>query len=347
LRERGSAVRDGLSSAGILDRPPSEWPESIRLSTDDLPEARRLAWFREFLGRQVMRQEFDAPRDQPFYTDVLMRRLPGLVIYWTTSSPRTIRRTRELLSDGNDNLLFQCGSGARQVEHLGREVFVGPGAGIVFSCAETRTLRVDSDYQTVSLSVPRSALGFRLQDADACVARPLPRESPAQQLLLGYLELLRNESSTSTLELREAAVHHIHDLLAISLGATRDAAEIAKKRGVRAARLHTIKSWIRERLVEENLSISSIAAAHRLTPRYVQMLFDSEGTTFTEFVRDERLARAYRILLSPRSGERKIADIALACGFGDISTFNRRFRARFGASPSDIRSPGGHRLPRA
>src|SRR6185437_7878597 len=220
------AVHGGFSSAEILERPPSEWPESLRVSTDDLPEAHRLAWFREFLGRQVMRQEFDAPPEHAFYTDMHMQRLPGLVIYWTTSSPRHIRRTRELLSDGNDNLLFQCGSGARQVEHLGRELFVGPGAGIVFSCSETRSLRVDSDYRTVSLSIPRSALGFRLRDTDGCVARPLPANSSAQNLLLGYLALLQNESSTATPELRDAAVNHVYDLLAIMLGATRDAAEI-------------------------------------------------------------------------------------------------------------------------
>jgi AraC-like DNA-binding protein len=269
-----------------------------------------------------------------------MRRLPGLVIYWTTSSPRTIRRTRELLSDGNDNLLFQCGSGGRQVEHLGREIFVGPGAGMVFSCAEPRSLRVDSDYRTVSLSVPRSALGSRLRDADGCIARPLSSNSPAQQLLLGYLELLGNEASASTPELRDAAMNHVYDLLAILLGATREAAELARKRGVPAARLHAIKKCIRERLAEGAVSVASIAAAHRLTPRYIQMLFDSEGTSFTEFVRDERLVRAQRMLSGPRYAGWKIADIAFACGFGDVSYFNRSFKARFGVSPSGARNSG-------
>jgi transcriptional regulator GlxA family with amidase domain len=33
-----------------------------------------------------------------------------------------------------------------------------------------------------------------------------------------------------------------------------------------------------------------------------------------------------------------IADIAFACGFGDISNFNRMFRRRFGDTPSGVRA---------
>jgi AraC-like DNA-binding protein len=33
-----------------------------------------------------------------------------------------------------------------------------------------------------------------------------------------------------------------------------------------------------------------------------------------------------------------IIDIAFAAGFGDVSHFNRVFRRRFGATPSDVRA---------
>ena len=32
-----------------------------------------------------------------------------------------------------------------------------------------------------------------------------------------------------------------------------------------------------------------------------------------------------------------VTDVALACGFGDLSHFNRYFRARFGLTPREIR----------
>jgi AraC-like DNA-binding protein len=160
-------------------------------------------------------------------------------------------------------------------------------------------------------------------------------------LLVGYLELLRDQSATLGPEREALSIAHVCDLLALTFGATRDAEAMAQRRGVRAARLAAIKQNIRENISNGPLSESRVAARQRVTPRYVQMLFEHEGTTFTEFVCNERLALARRMLASPRSTGRKIADIAYSCGFGDVSYFNRKFRQRFGSAPGELRKQQG------
>jgi AraC-like DNA-binding protein len=52
------------------------------------------------------------------------------------------------------------------------------------------------------------------------------------------------------------------------------------------------------------------------------------------------------MLTSRRFDVHRIIDIALACGFADISYFNRAFRARYGVTPSDVRN-GGFVWPRS
>ena len=141
-------------------------------------------------------------------------------------------------------------------------------------------------------------------------------------------------------ELRRQAVAHIHDLIALATGATRDAAEIAKARGARAARLPLIKQDIATRLDEPDLSVATVAARQRINARQIQRLFESEGTTFTEYVLAQRLARAHRLLTNPLHASQKISTIALDVGFGDLSHFNRAFRRRFGMAPSDLRTGG-------
>jgi AraC-like DNA-binding protein len=66
------------------------------------------------------------------------------------------------------------------------------------------------------------------------------------------------------------------------------------------------------------------------------MLFESDGTTFSRFLLDQRLARAHRMLSNPVLAERTISTIAYEAGFGDLSHFNRAFRRRYGAAPSDV-----------
>jgi AraC-like DNA-binding protein len=84
--------------------------------------------------------------------------------------------------------------------------------------------------------------------------------------------------------------------------------------------------------------VASLARRHGCTPRFVQRLFETEGTTFTEYVLAQRLARAHRMLLDPRREGEKISVVAYDSGFGDVSYFNRMFRRQFGAAPSDIRA---------
>jgi AraC-like DNA-binding protein len=67
------------------------------------------------------------------------------------------------------------------------------------------------------------------------------------------------------------------------------------------------------------------------------MLFESEGTTFSQFALAERLACAHRLLLDPRHAHQSIGAIAYASGFGDLSHFNHAFRRRYGATPSEVR----------
>jgi AraC-like DNA-binding protein len=170
-------------------------------------------------------------------------------------------------------------------------------------------------------------------------ARAIPKRAEALRLLCDYIGRLHALQLASP-ELLQVAVTHVYDLAALAIGATRDATEMAKNRGLCAARMGAIKADIRANLVREALSINEIASRQRVTPRYIQLLFEGEGTTFTEFVLNERLMRAHRLLTDLRFADRLISTIAFDVGFGDLSYFNNSFRRRFGATPSDVRAEG-------
>jgi AraC-like DNA-binding protein len=115
-------------------------------------------------------------------------------------------------------------------------------------------------------------------------------------------------------------------------------AKVAGSHGVRAARLRAIKADVLKALGDHDLTVTAIATRHGVTPRYVQMLFEGEGTTFSRFLLYQRLGHAHRMLCDPRFAERTVSTIAFEAGFGDLSHFNRVFRRRYGESPSDVRA---------
>jgi AraC-like DNA-binding protein len=130
---------------------------------------------------------------------------------------------------------------------------------------------------------------------------------------------------------------HVNELVALTVGATRDAAEIARGSGLRAARLVKVLQAIDAGILDAGLSAASVAARLGVTPRYVHLLLEETGQTFSQYILEKRLVRAMRHLRDPRQSGRRIADVAFAVGFGDLSHFNRAFRLRFGNTPSSIR----------
>jgi AraC-like DNA-binding protein len=149
---------------------------------------------------------------------------------------------------------------------------------------------------------------------------------------------MRGLDTLGTPEVRSLVATHLHDLAALAFGATRDAAAVAAGRGVQAARLRAIKDDILKRSADERLSVTDVAKRHHVTPRYVQLLFESDGGTFSEYIIEQRLAHAYRMLGAAKFADWTIGAIAFEVGFSNLSYFNRTFRRRYGVTPSDVRA---------
>ena len=106
----------------------------------------------------------------------------------------------------------------------------------------------------------------------------------------------------------------------------------------RAGRLAAIKADIEARLERRDLGIEMIATLHGVSARAVQKLFESEGRTFSDYVLERRLDRAWHRLVTAEGAGLTISAVAYEVGFGDLSYFNRSFRKRFGRQPSQVRA---------
>lgn len=81
-----------------------------------------------------------------------------------------------------------------------------------------------------------------------------------------------------------------------------------------------------------DLTLMRLAREANLSPfHYLRSFEHLTGTTPHQYVLRTRLRTAATRLMTERT---KILDVALDGGFGDLSNFNRAFRAEFGVSPS-------------
>ncbi|HEV2550859.1 MAG TPA: AraC family transcriptional regulator [Stellaceae bacterium] len=310
---------------------------AMRFSSADLPPRDRIAIWREVIGRKVLRIDIEPWPERQFHIDATVRTMPGAGVVSASISEFRVARTRELTADGNDNLRLVINlSGSERISQCGRELVLGAGEATLMSCAEPFTVEQETPGRLLAVYFPPAVLAPLLGKAGDRILRPVPRNAAGLRLLTSYVGVLDEEEPLPLAQARLIATH-IQDLAALAIGATRDAAALAEDRGVRAARLHAIKADVVENLGISDLSIGAIAHRHQLHIRYVQRLFEADGTTYSEFVLAQRLSHAYRLLANPRHAGRAISDIAEQCGFGDPAYFSRRFRRAYGAPPSELR----------
>jgi AraC-like DNA-binding protein len=314
----------------------------LRVSTRDFPDSERTPYWCDIFARQMCRLEFEPLSEAPLDADATLLALPGMSVGRCRSAiPARWSRTTELVKDGDDSFALIMPIAETAMRSMrGQELDVKPGEAVGILHSEPASIQF-REFNSMCLMVPRSALAPLVPDLEEAATRLVAGTSDALRLLRVYLRAWHETFDITDPAVCRLAVTHVHDLIALALGATRDGAALANGRGMRAARLKAVKADIAVNLTACDLSVAAVAARHRVTPRYIHMLFDGEGTTFSQYVLGERLAYAHRMLLDSRFLHQPIGDIAYSCGFGDLSHFNHAFRRRYGATPSEVRRGGG------
>lgn len=307
----------------------------LRFSTADFPERDRLTMFREMFGRGVANMDI-TPLGEECRAEIEARLFPGASVMWGSNSAHRFEKSRDL-GKSDDDCLFAWASSPGLFRHLGKQMTVAAGPAVLMSCADKATVENADPIEHVTLKLPRAALKAQIRGLEGAFMRPVPTETDALRLLKSYLATVRTDHATAGIDVQRAMVLHVCDLVVLALGATRDGAEQASGRGLRAARLDAMKKHALEQLSDPALTVKDIALRQRVSARYVQKLFEGEGTTFSSFLLEARLALAHRRLGDSGSQALPIGTIAADCGFGDLSYFNQSFRRRFGETPSDVR----------
>jgi AraC-like DNA-binding protein len=190
------------------------------------------------------------------------------------------------------------------------------------------TQTTHGNFQTALL--PRKALLRACPNAEDLIAQSIPGANPITSMFLRYYDLAHTYADKLAPAELDAVSQHLFDLSVLMIGARGDVAEQARMRGLAAARLETLKSDILAQLDNPALSLTVLSAAHRISPRTIQLMFEQAGITYSGFVLEQRLLRAERLLRNPNLRARKIIEIAHLAGFHDVSYFHCAFRRRFG-----------------
>ncbi len=296
-------------------------------------------WREEFC-RRVMTGDIVPLIDGPVQCDITALPLPRIRMSGATGTPMQFIATG---ADPDHALAFVLASDAPMRIAVGRRaVELAPQqTGLADAAHIGADVSQLAEGGFKSLFIDRKALLDLSPNAEDKIARPMDANAGVVSMLQQYYDLVIAHAPHLDAAARNAASQHLLDLVVLALGAGPDQLEIAGARGLAMARLESIKADVLARLGNSNLSLDDVARRNRLSVRYIQLLFERDGGTFSAFLLEHRLRLGARLLRDRMHRARKVSDIAHLAGFNEVSYFHRTFRRRFGMTPSDMRETAG------
>ena len=319
--------------------PDNARPSATAIAYEGVAKGQRYEMWREQICRGFCRLDAEPSQGDRIDCQVTFTSLSDLTLASAEGVSGRFFRTPELLSDGCDDfVLVSATEGPVHIAQRDRSVALQRSQMCLTELNVPVGTGFDGNQRFATTRIPRPALLAICPGAEQNLLQALDGTTTLAAMIARYYELATSLARNLDAAGQRMTAQHLVDLIGLLLGAEREDKELATLRGYAAARLESMKKDVLDNLERSDLTICSIARAHGLSPRHAQRLFAQTGSTFTEFVLEQRLLLARRLLGERQHRHAKISTIAYAAGFSDLSYFNRAFRNRFGVTPSDMRA---------
>jgi AraC-like DNA-binding protein len=219
--------------------------------------------------------------------------------------------------------------GEAELEVEGRRVSIRPGALLFGPTGAPASVDYRTPFRQLFVKLPRAAVHPRLAQPTGLGVGHIDAGTGSARLLFSLMsaaaDALDDLSPDDLRPLEMAVTEFLVSCLAQRPGASTPSL------------LSRIRQTVEARLSEATLDIEQVAAAHRISPRYLQKLFKAADDTFGRYLLERRLERCRAELASALHAKASISEICFRWGFNGSAHFSRVFRDRFDASPREYR----------
>lgn len=268
--------------------------------------------------------------------------LGSVVLAQVAASHAQVERTPRLIK-ADDPELYKFGlqiSGTSIIEQDDRQARLLPGDLAIYDTSRPYRISFSDDFQMTVAMFPRSLVRLPEKHMASLTAVRLAGDAGLGALIAPLMKGLTAQLSGArpviATHLGDAVVDLVTAAFAQQLQRPLDPGSTAAHRTL----VEQVRKFVDERLQDPGLTSRMVADAHFVSVRYLQKVFEAEGTSVSTLIRTRRLERCRRDLADPGSEFVSIAQVGHRWGFPDAAHFSRLFRSTYGHSPREFRKLG-------
>jgi len=312
---------------------------AMRWSSESVPAREQFSSWREACCQRVYAVTPERDDGGPTFRGSIDARWIGeLDVVGVRCEPHTVARTEEDVRRAPSDtyyLYLQLGKTAwfsqreRQFNG-GRGDIVLADPNVPFSTGAV------GDFDFRLLRLPRTTVDPYLATPGYLPMVHLAADAAECALLTSCLAGLWTHGDRLDPRLVQPVTDALTRLVAMTAGIAPELADAARD-ATRVAVLERAQQYIVTHYADPRLSPAVAAKALGMSVRKLHLVLSASGKTFSDRLTDRRLEEARLRLSSPGSSARPIAEIAFDVGYAELSTFYRAFRAKWGATPGELR----------
>jgi AraC-like DNA-binding protein len=304
------------------------------LSTQTVAPREQLHCWRDILCNSFVDMRVERPVDRSFRGQLARRSFGSVLVARVDAQAHDVVRRRV----DEDAYLISIQTRGRGIyAQDGRVASISSGGISVLDSRSPFRIAFPSDFSTLTIKVPRSALRVRSSSLRNLGGLSLPAGTGLTHLVRDYVQRLLTVGAEADVAVREALASNLCELIGLAVN-VRSREDISS--GPASVLLDAILLHIKGNLADPDLSPPKVADHFGISVRYLHKLFERTDSTFNRHVLELRLQHCHAALTDGKPSSRTVAEIAYASGFNDLSYFGRSFRRRFGAAPSEFLKVG-------
>jgi AraC-like DNA-binding protein len=229
-------------------------------------------------------------------------------------------------------------TGQSRIATGGREQECAPGDICLLDLSRPLSAQ-STDYQAVTVVLPRALFGAHQAALDGLHGSVIRGATPFGRMVNDHLRALSAHATGFSEREAAAAAQATAALLGAAAFGLPEEDRLAQA-PVATPLLLAIRRFIEAELGSADLSAETLGRQFGLSRSALYRLFGPLGGV-SGYIRQRRLARAYRDLAAGDGRFARISEVAYRWRFESPAHFAQAFKAEFGCAPRDLRAPDG------
>ena len=305
-------------------------------STDALHTSKKLGAWREMISDVFFRVDIDTATTDTWSASISEVNLQrSSISRYITERARGVRSRHAISEDIEEFYIFVFPlEGTMYFSQYGREGVVSVGQYVMLRSSDFYNLSCDTYFNGIFLKLPTKVVDEVYKDAGRHCSNWRPAHPVLSKVFLSNLLAI----SDLTAEERNSYSWCLDRQLLGSLIAMLRAEEGGNLSSTSATHglFERLTKIVEKRYSQETFTPAIAAAELKVSVGYMHRCVKANGTSFSELLRDVRLARSFE-MLQDHTLRLQVGEIAYRNGFSDHSAFSKIFRQRYGKTPTELR----------